>query len=52
MKTILFFCLLFFCQFYQTQSKNVGINTANPEQKLHVNGSMRAKNLILDQNPY
>lgn len=30
------------------QSGNVGINTANPEQKLHVNGSMKAKDIILD----
>lgn len=51
-KSFVFGVLLFsFLSFAQTAG-NVGINTANPEQKLHVNGSMRATNLILDQKPY
>ena len=32
------------------QSGNVGINTSTPEEKLHVNGSMKAKDIILDLN--
>lgn len=32
------------------QTGNVGINTDNPEEKLHVNGTMKAKDLILDLN--
>lgn len=35
----------------QYQGK-VGINTDKPETDLHVNGSMRAYDLILDQTPY
>lgn len=30
----------------------VGINTDKPEQKLHVNGSMKANKVILDKSPY
>lgn len=32
------------------QTGNVGINTDNPEEKLHVNGTMKVKDLILDLN--
>lgn len=44
--------LLLFISAYalSAQSGNVGINTDTPEQKLHVNGSMKAKDLILDLN--
>lgn len=37
--------------FAQYQDK-VGINTDKPEQALHVNGTMKATDLILDQSPY
>ncbi len=40
---ILIFCT---CVLYG-QSKNVGINTPNPETELHVNGSMKTSGIIL-----
>lgn len=42
--------LLFSVCAVSAQSGNVGINTANPEQKLHVNGTMKARDIILDLN--
>lgn len=42
--------LLFSACGVYAQSGNVGINTSNPEEKLHVNGSMKAKDIILDLN--
>ena len=50
MKKKIQFILLFSACAVTAQSGNVGINTANPEQKLHVNGSMKAKDIILDLN--
>lgn len=35
---------------YGQYHNNVGINTDQPEQRLHVKGSMKAKDLLLDQN--
>ena len=45
------FFMLCMHQFFAQQG-NVGINTDTPEQKLHVNGSMKATDIKLDQNPY
>ena len=42
--------LLFSACAMSAQSGKVGINTDNPEEKLHVNGSMKAKDIILDLN--
>lgn len=42
--------LLFSACAMSAQSGNVGINTSAPEEKLHVNGTMKAKDIILDFN--
>ena len=55
MKRKFFFPIMFvMCsiQAFSQYQDRVGINTDKPETTLHVNGSMKAKNLILDQKPY
>lgn len=45
-------CLAYSSLVFSQYSGKVGINTNKPEQALHVNGTMKATDLILDQSPY
>lgn len=45
-------CLAYYSLAFSQYQGKVGINTSKPEQALHVNGTMKATDLILDQSPY